>query len=109
MCRGSQLLAEVEFARLPLIAEAVTHLKAGIVTGASSRNWQSYGEAVALAPDSEEWQQKMLTDPQTSGGLLVACAPDSVEAVLAAFHAEGFDCATVVGEVRAGPARLVVI
>ena len=109
MCRGSQLLAEVEFARLPLIAEAVTHLKAGIVTGASSRNWQSYGEAVTLPADSEEWQQKMLTDPQTSGGLLVACARESVEAVLAAFRAEGFDRAAIVGEVRAGPARLAVI
>jgi selenide,water dikinase len=120
ICRGSQLMAEVEFARLPLIEEAVTHLKAGISTGASSRNWQSYGDAVSIitadpaiavppAPTFEEWQQKMLTDPQTSGGLLVACSRDSVEAVLAAFHADGFDRAAIIGEMHAGPARLDVI
>ena len=109
ICKGSQLAAEVEFARLPLIDEAVRHLKAGIATGASSRNWQSYGDAVLPTSTFEEWQQKMLTDPQTSGGLLVACSRESVEAVLAAFHADGFDCANVIGEMRAGPPRLHVV
>ncbi len=109
ICRGSQLMAEVEFARLPLIEEAVKHLQAGVSTGASARNWQSYGDAVSLDPTFEEWQQKLLTDPQTSGGLLVACSPDSLEAAMAAFHADGFDRACVVGEMRAGPARLNVV
>jgi selenide,water dikinase len=109
MCRGSQLSAEIEFARLPLIEEAVTHVRAGISTGASSRNWTSYGDAVALAPTFDEWQQKILTDPQTSGGLLVACDQASVEGVLAAFHADGFDQAAVVGGMFHGPARLNVI
>jgi selenide,water dikinase len=102
ICRGSRLAAEVEFSRLPLIEEAVRHVRAGIATGASARNWGSYGAAVELAPGLEEWQQKMLTDPQTSGGLLVACAPESVEAVLAAFRADGFACATPVGRLVAG-------
>jgi len=97
ICRGSKLDCTVEFDRLPLIDEAVTHLKAGIATGASARNWASYGEAVALPADMPEWQQKMITDPQTSGGLLVACAPDCVDAVLAAFRADGFDRAAVIG------------
>lgn len=97
ICRGSQLDCTVEFDQLPLIAEAVAHLKAGIATGASARNWASYGEAVALPADMPEWQQKMITDPQTSGGLLVACAPDCVDAVLAAFRADGFDRAAVIG------------
>lgn len=109
ICRGSQLMAEVEFDRLPLIGEAVTHLRAGISTGASSRNWQSYGEAVLLPPSFDEWQQKMLTDPQTSGGLLVACSQDSVEAVMAAFHADGFERATLVGGLHEGPPRLNVL
>ena len=108
ICRGSQLAAEVEFARLPLIEEAVIHLKAGIATGASSRNWQSYGESVALASTIEEWQQKMITDPQTSGGLLVACSPDSVAEVMAAFQTAGFAHATVIGRLQAGPVRLTV-
>jgi selenide,water dikinase len=109
ICRGSHLAAEVEFARLPLIDEAVRHVRAGIATGASARNWTSYGEAVELAPGLEEWQQKMLTDPQTSGGLLVACAPESVETVLAAFRADGFDQAAPVGGLAAGAARVRVV
>lgn len=108
ICRGSRLAASVEFARLPLIDEAVRHVQAGIATGASSRNWSSYGDAVALAPTLEEWQQKVVTDPQTSGGLLVACAPEAADAVLAAFHADGFERAMVVGRLDAGEPRVSV-
>jgi selenide,water dikinase len=109
ICRGSHLAAQVEFAKLPLIAEAVKHVQDGISTGASSRNWASYGDDVALAPTMEEWQQKLLTDPQTSGGLLVACAPESVEEVLAAFRKDGFDQAAVIGTLEAGEAKLNVV
>lgn len=101
ICRGSKLDCTVEFDRLPLISEAVTHVKAGIATGASARNWASYGTSVALPPGMDEWKQKMITDPQTSGGLLVACAPDCVEAVLAAFRSDGFDQGAVIGEFAA--------
>jgi selenide,water dikinase len=109
ICRGSQLAATVEFGRLPLIDEAVAHVKAGIATGASSRNWSSYGEAVELVEGIEEWQQKLVTDPQTSGGLLVACAPDSVGEVLAAFAADGLTEAAVVGSLAAGAPGLKLI
>jgi selenide,water dikinase len=109
ICRGSALAAAVEFVRLPLVTEAVTHVKAGIATGASSRNWTSYGDNVELAPGIEEWQQKLVTDPQTSGGLLVACAAESADEVLAAFRADGFDQAAVIGRMAAGAPRLNVI
>jgi selenide,water dikinase len=108
ICRGSHLAAQVEFNCLPLIEEAVMHVRAGISTGASSRNWSSYGPSVQLAPALEEWQQKMMTDPQTSGGLLVACAPESVAEVLAAFHADGFAPAAVIGALQAGEPLLSV-
>jgi len=101
ICRGSQLDCEVEFGKLPLIEEAVAHLKAGIATGASARNWASYGESVVLQPGMPEWQQKVITDPQTSGGLLVACAPDCVADVLAAFRTDGFEPAAVIGRFAA--------
>jgi selenide,water dikinase len=108
ICRGSQLAATVEFSRLPLIAEAVAHVQAGIATGASSRNWASYGDAVDLAPGIAEWQQKLATDPQTSGGLLVACAAEAADAVLAAFRADGFAEAAVIGRLTEGAARLAL-
>jgi selenide,water dikinase len=109
ICRGSSLAARVEFSRLPLIDEAVKHVRAGISTGASSRNWTSYGASVDLAAGLDEWQQKIVTDPQTSGGLLVACAPASVDEVLAAFHADGFAQAATIGTLSTGEARLSVV
>jgi selenide,water dikinase len=104
--RGSRLDAHVEFAALPLIAEAVMHVKAGIATGASTRNWAGYGDEVALGAGIEEWQQKLLTDPQTSGGLLVACDEAALPEVLAAFHADGMERAAAIGHmaVAAGAA-----
>ncbi|MGB4672386.1 MAG: selenide, water dikinase SelD [Azovibrio sp.] len=111
ICRGSQLAAELRFADLPLIEEAVAHVQAGVATGASSRNWTGYGHELALAPEIADWQQKLLTDPQTSGGLLVACAPEAADAVLRLFQQQGFARAAVVGRLKeqsAGAARLQV-
>ncbi len=106
ICRGSALAATVDCARLPLIDEAVTHVRAGIATGASTRNWESFGEAIDLAAGIEPWQKLMVTDPQTSGGLLVACAPEAADEVLALFRQDGFDRATVIGRLQAGAPTL---
>ena len=65
-------------------------------------------DAFSLPEDFESAKQALLTDPQTSGGLLVACAPDAVGGVLAAFHADGFDRAAIIGNVAAGTPRVVV-
>ncbi|MCX7175219.1 MAG: selenide, water dikinase SelD [Proteobacteria bacterium] len=107
ICRGSKLRAQLEFASLPLIPEAVKLVRDGIATGASTRNWSSYGHIVTMPAGSEEWQQKLLSDPQTSGGLLVACAPECESAVLAAFEHEGFKPA-VIGRMEEGPADINV-
>ncbi|OXH82668.1 selenide, water dikinase SelD, partial [Burkholderia multivorans] len=79
-----------------------------VVTGASGRNWAAYGADVRLADTLPPVAQALLTDPQTSGGLLVACAPDAVDDVLACFRADGFDRAAVIGEMIDGPARVDV-
>ncbi|CAB1368160.1 selenide, water dikinase SelD [Denitratisoma oestradiolicum] len=102
ICRGSGLAAEVDFEHLPLIAEAVAHARAGIATGASARNWAGYGEQVSLPAAWEPWRQALATDPQTSGGLLVACAPECAAEVLACFHQEGFGEAAEIGCLEVG-------
>jgi selenide,water dikinase len=73
----------------------------GCVTGASGRNWASYGAEVVLPDGFAPQTRSLLTDPQTAGGLLVACAPETVGEVLAVFAAHGFDAAAVVGGVGA--------
>jgi selenide,water dikinase len=72
-----------------------------MVTGASGRNWEAYGNEVRLAPNLSQLDQDLLSDPQTSGGLLVACAPETVAQVMEVFTRHGFAAATVVGELVA--------
>lgn len=108
VCRGSRVGAEVAFERLPLFPEAVELVKQGIAPGAAERNWDSYGHEVALPADMARWQRDLLCDPQTSGGLLVACAPEAVDDVLRCFHDEGFLFAQAIGRVQADAVRVVV-
>ena len=83
---------------MPLLPRALELAEQGFVTGASGRNWAGYGEDISLHDASPTAQRALLTDPQTSGGLLVACAPDTVGAVLDTFRSQGFARAAVIGE-----------
>src|SRR5512135_3222583 len=106
LCRGSKLAARVKLDDLPVIPEAVEWAKQGVATGASDRNWKGYGKDVSLPDGAPEWQRKLITDPQTSGGLLVACAPSAERAVLAEFAKHGFAQAKRIGRLEAGATRL---
>jgi selenide,water dikinase len=97
MCRGAKLGARIRWDDLPVIAQAIDYVKAGIYTGASTRNWAGFGAEVHLAEGMAEWQKQVLTDPQTSGGLLVACAPESEAEVMALFARGGFADARKIG------------
>jgi len=104
MCRGSSLGAHVRAADVPLIDGVRALAEAGFVTGASARNWNSYGTDVRLATSIDDVDRALLCDPQTSGGLLVACAPETVDAAMDAFSRAGFAGATRIGEmVEGGP------
>jgi selenide,water dikinase len=106
ICRGSRLSAEVKFDELPIIAEALDWVKQGVATGASTRNWAGYGHEVDFS--GEEWQRKILSDPQTSGGLLVACAPEAQSSVMEVFRKNDFADARIIGRLTSGKSRLRV-
>lgn len=109
LARGAKCTVQIDWARVPLL-EGVRDLAAqGMVTGASGRNWAGYGESVTLPVSFESVDQALLTDPQTSGGLLVSCSPQSVDEVLAIFKQHGFEAAAEIGEITAaGNSPLVV-
>ena len=109
MCRGARLAAEVAFDQLPLLPIAAELARRGYVTGASKRNWASYGHELTLPEDLSAWQRNLLTDPQTSGGLLVACSPESAEEVLGLFRRKGFAYARRIGLMRHGEPRISVL
>ena len=106
ICRGSKLAAEISFSSLPVLEEALNWVKQGVATGASDRNWKGYGQDVSMPAGAPEWQRKLVTDPQTSGGLLVACAPGAEKAVLEEFSKRGFAQAKAIGRLAAGEPRL---
>jgi selenide,water dikinase len=108
MCRGSGLGARLSMGCLPLFENVLEMAESGFVTGGSARNWASYGNDVVLAPTITRTKQALLTDPQTSGGLLVACDQESLEEVLTIFRRQGFARAGRIGSLIEGEPRVAV-
>ena len=108
VARGAGLTFALRADALPLLAEAEALARAGYVTGASHRNWAAFGGEVELPADFPEWRRHLLTDPQTSGGLLVTCTGHEAEAILARIRAAGHPAAAVVGRMETGAARIRV-
>jgi selenide,water dikinase len=108
LARGANATVQIDWQAVPLLPGVHDLASAGFVTGASHRNWASYGSHVSLPDGFPEADRALLTDPQTSGGLLVSCSAEAVDAVLHTFRQQGFDQAAVVGSVLAGDGRLVV-
>ncbi len=101
LARGAGCTVELDWRAVPLLAGVRDLASRGFVTGASGRNWAGYGHDVALPAGFASEDQALLTDPQTSGGLLVSCEPGTVDRVLAIFREHGFEAAAVVGRVLA--------
>ncbi|MFY3683024.1 selenide, water dikinase SelD [Achromobacter xylosoxidans] len=108
MARGAGLTARLRREALPWLPGVQAFAAEGVVTGASGRNWASYGESVRLGADVSDVERALLTDPQTAGGLLVACDPQAAQAVLELFREQGFADAAVVGDMVAGDALVRV-
>ena len=102
LARGAGVQVRFDWSHTPLIAGVRDLAAQGCITGASGRNWASYGNEITLPAGFSEVDRALLCDPQTSGGLLVSCSADSAAEVLALFHAQGFADAAVIGEVTAG-------
>ena len=106
MARGAKLRARIDWSSLPIVPEALELVQQDIFTGASTRNWASYGSEVQ-STSLEPWQRHLLSDPQTSGGLLMACAPDAEEEVLELLSKSGFNAAKKIGSFTSGSGLLV--
>jgi selenide, water dikinase len=91
-----------------MLSQAPALARDRLVTGASHRNWASYGTEVLLRDGIEEWQRQILTDPQTSGGLLIACASPEAPALLRRIVDAGCASAKIIGKVEAGEPGVTV-
>ena len=108
LCRGAKLSAQIQWDSIPVIAEAVKLVKEDIFTGASPRNWLGYGHEIQMASHLNAWQQNLLSDPQTSGGLLISCSPEATEQVIEILRADGFMQAQKIGRFTEGSGISVV-
>ncbi|HYF42407.1 MAG TPA: selenide, water dikinase SelD [Ramlibacter sp.] len=99
LARGANLAACIDWAHVPLLQGVAELASRGFVTGASGRNWAGYGAEVTLPQGFGPVNQALLSDPQTSGGLLVSCEPAAADRVLDLFRQHGFSDAAVIGEV----------
>lgn len=97
VCQGSGLQAQVSLEHLPLIETAAAFAREGVFTGASTRNWAAYSADVMWPAHAPLWQRHMVTDPQTSGGLLITCDVQAVAHVLHTLSQAGFAQAAVIG------------
>jgi selenide,water dikinase len=112
MAKGSDCDLWIDWPSVPLLPGVCELAAQGMTTGASARNWAGYGDAVALPDGFEEVDRALLTDPQTSGGLLISCTTEALAEVMACFTRHGFDAAAQIGRVEAAAdkkkGRLVV-
>ena len=109
LARGAGVTVQLDWPAVPLLPGVREFAAQGIVTGASGRNWAAYGHEVTLPEGFGDTERALLTDPQTSGGLLVACAPDSLRDVLSVFERQGFGEAAVVGRVEPAGAKPLAV
>ena len=103
MARGSNVTFVISAEKVPLLPQAMALAKAGCVTGASTRNWASYKDEVTLPPAATELQRHLLTDPQTSGGLLIACRSDRAQAIEQEIVGAGYPFTRIIGRAVEGP------
>ena len=109
MALGANLSARINVSAVPYLPNVEKLAAEGFITGASGRNWAGYSKDIQLSSTISDVTQALLCDPQTSGGLLVACSDDAVEKVMETFHRHGFAHAAVIGDLQQGSAGVQVI
>jgi selenide, water dikinase len=109
LARGGGVRLTIEQARIPFLMRAEALAETGYITGASGRNWDSYGSQVVLPRGLPTWRRALLTDPQTSGGLLVACKAERAESIRAMIEAAGYPRASIIGTVTSGGPAVQIV
>ena len=108
MAKGSNSEIVIHYSKLPFLKNAEVLAKEGYFTGASHRNWDSYGEHIVLPDNFPDYKRNLLTDPQTSGGLLLSVTPEDAENIAHYARKNGYPLATIIGEVKEGKPKVIV-
>ena len=104
LLEASKVGAEIEAAAVPFLARARELAERGAVPGGTTRNVESAAATVTFGPGVDAATRLLLSDAQTSGGLLIAVAPHQADALVAALEREATPAAVVIGRVVRGQA-----
>jgi selenide, water dikinase len=104
---GPRLSAQLSFRAIPVMEGTVELAREGVIPGGSQRNLETMGEFVD-SPHLDEAQRTVLFDAQTSGGLLLAVAPERTDALIRALRSRKTECAAVIGSLDSGDGRITV-
>ena len=108
MARGSKVSLRIKASSVPLLTQAQSLVEQGFVTGASHRNWESCAGSVSAQDDLPLWMRHLLTDAQTSGGLLVSCERSASADLLSNIRERGYHRASLIGVVETGDGRVII-
>lgn len=109
MARGGGVTLEIEVEKVPLIEGALETMKGGLAPGGLFANSHYYRQFTRLTSRADGYAIELMSDPQTSGGLLIALPPDRLGAFEAAYAGAGGDGHWVIGKVvEAGEKPLVL-
>ena len=108
MAKGSKVTILIEPGRVPLIGGALELATAGLMTGGDKTNREYVGDDVEIDPALDKNLVKLLFDPQTAGGMLIAIASDQAEALLLRLR-ENYPRASVIGKVTEAGSKSIVV
>jgi selenide,water dikinase len=108
VARESKVDLLFDWSSVPILPGAGEALGSGLVAGGAYRNRDQWKDRIRTARADAEDVVLLACDPQTSGGLLIACPPGETVSLLAELHDSGVASAAVVGEVTVGTGNLVI-
>jgi len=110
VCAASGVSARIWLDEVPVLAAARIYVAEGIAPGGTHANWRFLANWVTWGEGVSKEEQLLLADAQTSGGLLIAVAPERAEALIEALERHGAPARAIVGEIIEGaPGQMGVV
>ena len=110
MMQGSNLSAEISYAKIPIIESVRNYIAQKTIPGATARNWQSNEQGLLIEDGVDEKEASiLLPDPQTNGGLLIAVAPEALAEVQEVLKEAGISYTNPIGVCKAAGSKRIVI
>ena len=100
MCKGSNLSAKISYKKVPLICDTEKFAEDDIIPGGTKNNLKFLNKSLFFSKGIKQFQQLILADAQTSGGLLISCQKSKSEKMLSELNKKAEFDSIIIGEFR---------